>query len=76
MCNSVSRLMVMLTTFYLFDHTWDTTVMYDKANCVCFINMQPHKVKFCSSYIYNYRIKYHDYILVSAVFNIQLSLKT
>ena len=60
MCISVSRLMFMLTTFYLFDHTWDTTVMYDKANCVCFINMQPHKVKFVSVQINMQQVSYMD----------------
>ena len=25
--------------FCLFDHTWDTPVIYDKAKCVCFIYM-------------------------------------
>ena len=30
------------------DHTWDTSVFYDKAKFVCFSYMQPQKVKFLS----------------------------
>ena len=32
----------------LFGHTSDTSVMYEKAKCVCFIYMQLQKVKFIS----------------------------
>ena len=37
----------------LFGNTRDTSVLYENAKCVCFINMQPQKVKFKS-------VKYHE----------------
>ena len=44
--------------FFLFDHTWDTSFIYDKAKCVCFIYMQPQKIKFTSVQINMKQVSY------------------
>ena len=48
--------------FCLFDHTWDTSVIYDKAKLVCFIHMHPEKMKFTSVQINKKHVSYVDEI--------------
>ena len=50
--------------FFLFDHTWDTSFIYDKAKCVCFIYMQPQKIKFTSVQI---NMKQVSYLALAAI---------
>ena len=47
----------------LFDNTKDTSVMHKKAIFVCFIHMQPQKVKFKSVYINMKQVSYIHFIL-------------
>ena len=42
----------------LFGNTRDTSVMHEKAKCVCFIYMQPQKVKFKSVQINMKQVSY------------------
>ena len=43
-------------------HTRDTSVTHEKANYVCFNNMQPHKVKFKSVQINMKQVSYIDLV--------------
>ena len=45
--------------YYLFGNTRDTSVMHEKAKFVCFIYMQPQKVKFKSVQINTKQVSYN-----------------
>ena len=55
----------------IFEHTRDTSVIYEKAKFVCFIYMQPQKVKFTSVQINMKQVSYIHKIFILICSNLK-----
>ena len=59
--------------FSLFDYTRDTSVIYEKVKCVCFIYIQSQKGKFTSVQINCKQVSYKIFLLENLIINLVYS---